>query len=169
MKKAVYAGSFDPITNGHIDIIERASKLFGELYILVTENIGKKPTFTAEERIKMIKKVITCKNVSVYSTSDLVVKFAKENGATTIVRGLRNIKDFESEIALYHFNKHIDKNIETIVLFPSHRHTYVSSSAIKELIYYNADISPYVPKILIKEITDGVKKAFKEKDSSLVL
>lgn len=169
MKKAVYAGSFDPITNGHIDIIKRASKLFGELYILVTENIYKTPTFTTEERMNMIKKVITCKNVSIHSTDDLVVRFAKEKGATTIVRGLRNIKDFESEIALYHFNKHISDDIETIILFPSHRHTYISSSAVKELIYYNADISPYVPKILIEEITLGVKKAFKEKKASLVL
>lgn len=169
MKKAVYAGSFDPITNGHVDIIKRASKLFNELYVLVTENIGKSPTFTTEERMNMIKKVITCSNVHIHSTDDLVVKFAKEKGATTMVRGLRNISDFESEIALYHFNRHIDKEIETIILFPSHRHTYLSSSAVKELIYYNADISPYVPKILIEEITEGVKKAFMEKNKSLVL
>ncbi len=169
MKKAVYAGSFDPITNGHVDIIKRTSKLFDEVYILITENIGKNPTFTVEERINMAKKVITCKNVSFHSTNDLVVKFAKEKGATTMVRGLRNIKDFESEIALYHFNRNIDKDIETVILFPSHRQTYVSSSAIKELIYYDADISPYVPKVLIEEITAGVKKAFKEKNKSLVL
>ncbi|MGI6359545.1 MAG: pantetheine-phosphate adenylyltransferase [Acholeplasmatales bacterium] len=168
MKKAVYAGSFDPITNGHVDIIKRASKLFSELYILVTENIGKSPTFTTLERMNMIRKVITCDNVHIDSTNDLVVKFAKEKGATTMVRGLRNISDFESEIALYHFNKHIDKEIETIILFPSHRHTYLSSSAVKELIYYGADISPYVPKVLIEEITEGVKKAFMKKNKSLV-
>ena len=86
-----------------------------------------------------------------------------------MVRGLRNIKDFESEIALYNFHRNIDKDIETVILFPSHRQTYVSSSAIKELIYYDADISPYVPKVLIEEITAGVKKAFKEKNKSLVL
>ncbi len=169
MKKAIYAGSFDPISNGHIDIIVRAAKLFDELYVLVTENIGKVPTFSTTHRMEMIKKVIKCSNVFVYSTNDLVVKFAKEKGANMMVRGLRNIKDFESEIALYHFNRHIDQDIETIILFPSHRHTYLSSSAIKELIFYDADISPYVPEVLIKEITEGVKKAFKHNNSSLVL
>lgn len=169
MRKAIYAGSFDPISNGHIDIIKRAAKLFDELYVLVTENIGKVPTFSTEHRMAMIRKVITCSNVHIHSTDDLVVKFAKEKGATMMVRGLRNIKDFESEIALYHFNRHIDADIETIILFPSHRHTYLSSSAIKELVYYDADISPYVPKVLIEEITLGIKKAFKHNNSSLVL
>lgn len=169
MKKAIYAGSFDPISNGHIDIINRAAKLFDELHVLVTENIGKKATFTADERMKMIQKVIKHKNVFVSSTTDLVVKFAKEKGATMMVRGLRNIRDFESEIALYHFNRNIDSDIETIILFPTYLHTYLSSSAIKELVYYNADISPYVPNELIEFITKGIQKAFKNTEKSQVL
>ena len=159
MRFAVYAGSFDPVSNGHIDIIKRAAKLVDKLYVLVTQNIDKKHTFTADQRIEMIKSVISLDNVFVDKTSDLVVRFAKEKGATIIIRGLRNIKDFESEIALYHYNKNLDPNIETIILFPSHRLTYLSSSAIKELVYYDADISKYVPKSLIETITQGIKKS----------
>lgn len=160
MKNALYAGSFDPISNGHIDIIYRAAKLFDKVYVLVTQNIGKSTTFTLEERVKMIKKVVNLPNVIIDQTNDLVVKYAKEHNVNTIVRGLRNIKDFESEIALYHFNKNIEPDVETIILFPSHRLTYVSSSAIKELVYFNADISSYVPIELVEEITSGIKKRF---------
>lgn len=160
MKNTLYAGSFDPISNGHIDIIYRAAKLFDKVYVLVTQNIGKSTTFTLEERVKMIKKVVNLPNVIIDHTNDLVVKYAKEHKVNTIVRGLRNIKDFESEIALYHFNKNIEPDVETIILFPSHRLTYVSSSAIKELVYFNADISSYVPIELVEEITSGIKKRF---------
>ncbi|HHT39807.1 MAG: pantetheine-phosphate adenylyltransferase [Acholeplasmatales bacterium] len=158
MKNAVYAGSFDPISNGHIDIIDRAAKLFDNVYVLVTENIHKKATFSLEERVEMIKKVVNHPNVMVDKTTDLVVNFAKKHQVTTIIRGLRNIKDFESEISLYHFNKSLDPNIETVILFPSYRHTYLSSSVIKELVYFNADISSYVPALLIDDIVKGIKK-----------
>lgn len=161
MKNALYAGSFDPISNGHIDIINRASKLFDKVYVLVTQNIGKSTIFTLDERVEMIKKVVKLENVIIEKTTDLVVKFAKKHNVNTIVRGLRNIKDFESEIALYHFNKNIEPDVETIILFPSHRLTYISSSAIKELVYFDADISNYVPKELEKEITKGIKDRFK--------
>lgn len=161
MKIAVYAGSFDPITNGHVDIINRAVEMFDKLYILVTENIGKKATFTPQERMEMIKKLYGC-HVEVHHTDDLVVKFAREHGATKMVRGLRNIRDFEAEIALYHFNRNLDPNIETIYLMPSHRHTYVSSTAIKELVFYGADISKYVPAELEEDIVNGIRKSFKK-------
>ncbi len=160
MKNALYAGSFDPISNGHLDIINRASKLFDKVYVLVTKNVGKSTTFTLDERVEMIKKVVNLPNVIIDKTDDLVVKYAKSHNIKTIVRGLRNIKDFESEISLYHFNKQLEPGVETIVLFPSQRLTYVSSSVIKELIYFDADISPYVPKQLIEEITNAVKKRF---------
>ncbi len=160
MQIGIYAGSFDPISNGHVDIIIRAAKLVEKLYVLVTENVEKKAVFTPDERIDMIKKAINLSNVVVDKTADLVVRYAQKKGATVVFRGLRNIKDFESEIALYHYNKNLNPNIETIVLFPSHRLTYLSSSAIKELVYYNADISKYVPKNLVKTITEGIKKSF---------
>lgn len=163
MKIAIYAGSFDPISNGHLDIIHRAAKLFDKLYVLVTLNINKKHTFTADEKIAMIKKVVHLDNVIVDKTDDLVVRYAKKVNANFIVRGLRNIKDFESEISLYHYNKYLDDNIETVVLFPSHRFTYISSSLIKELVYYDVDISEYVPNELIEPITKGIKKSFNKK------
>lgn len=162
MKIAVYAGSFDPISNGHVDIITRAANLFDTLYVLVTKNIGKTQTFSANERIEMIKKAINLENVIVDSTEDLVVRFAKKVKATVIIRGLRNVADFESEISLYHYNKYLDDKIETVVLFPSHRLTYISSSLIKELVYYNVDIKKYVPEVLVEQITEGIKKTFKK-------
>lgn len=162
MKIAVYAGSFDPVSNGHLDIITRASHLFDKLYVLVTKNIGKNQTFSFTERMEMIESVIKLDNVIVASTDDLVVRFAKKVGATVVVRGLRNVSDFESEISLYHYNKYLDDNIETVALFPSHKLTYVSSSLIKELVYYDVDISKYVPEALVEQIKKGIKKTFKE-------
>jgi|SRR5690554_1906416 len=162
MKIAIYAGSFDPVSNGHLNIINRAAKLFDKLYVLVTKNIGKSHTFSLEERMEMLEKVVLLPNVVIDSTDDLVVRYAKKVGATVIVRGLRNLVDFENEISLYHYNKYLDDNIETIALFPSHKLTYVSSSLIKELVYYNVDIKDYVPEVLAEQIIKGIKKTFKK-------
>lgn len=162
MKIAVYAGSFDPVSNGHIDIITRAASLFDKLYVLVTKNIGKTQTFSLKERQEMIRKVIKLDNVIVDGTDDLVVRYAKKVNASIIVRGLRNVADFESEISLYHYNKYLDEEIETVALFPSHKLTYVSSSLIKELVYYDVDIKKYVPEVLVEQITQGIKKTFKK-------
>ena len=158
MRKACYPGSFDPISNGHLDIIKRAAKQFDELHILVSYNIRKASTFTVEERVNMIKKV--CKdipNVCVDSSNDLTVKYCLDNGIPTIIRGLRNYMDYENEFSLYQFNRDINHNIETMLLFPSTRTQFVSSSAIKELIAYNLDITPYVPSVIADEIIDKLK------------
>ncbi|MBN2268160.1 MAG: pantetheine-phosphate adenylyltransferase [Acholeplasmataceae bacterium] len=158
MKKAVYPGTFDPLTIGHLDIIKRAVKLVDELHVVVADNYKKKPTFTSEERMEMIKRVThDVDNLVIATTNDLVVRYAEKNGIHLMVRGLRNIQDYENEYALYQFNRNINRNIETIILFPSSRNHFVSSSAIKELVVHYADISPYVPKEIIKEVQERLR------------
>lgn len=163
MKIAVYPGSFDPVSNGHIDIIKRAAKIFDTLYVLVSVNPVKKYCFSTEERVNMLK--IATKdlnNVIVESDDRLVLKFAKEKNANVIIRGLRNIIDYENEISLFQFNRSIDHEIDTFILFPSSNNLFLSSSSIKELVKFGSDISPYVPSELVyfitKKITDFSKK-----------
>jgi pantetheine-phosphate adenylyltransferase len=159
MRKACYPGSFDPISNGHLDIIERAARQFDELHVLVSYNVNKKSTFTPDERVDMIKRACkNIKNVVVSKSSDLTVKYCKENNIQTMVRGLRNYMDYENEFSLYQFNRDIDPEIETLLLFPSTRTQFVSSSSIKELVAFNLDITPYVPKEIVDEVIARLKK-----------
>ena len=147
MIKAVYPGSFDPISNGHLDIIERASKMLDEVHIVVSYNIKKATTFSVEERIEMIKKVTkNLPNVYVTSYNGLIVNYCKENNINILIRGLRNYQDYENEFSLFQFNRDINPEIETILMLPSSKNQFVSSSAIKELVTFNCDISSYVPQ-----------------------
>jgi len=158
MNKAVYPGTFDPLTIGHLDVIKRASKLVDELHVVVADNVRKTPTFTTEERLEMIVRVThDIPNIIVTSTQDLVVRYAAQHDIPLMIRGLRNIQDYENEYALYQFNRNISRHVETMILFPSSRNHFVSSSAIKELVIHHADISPYVPKELIKDIQDRLR------------
>ena len=146
MIKAVYPGSFDPLSNGHLDIILRASKMLDEVHIVVSSNIKKTSTFTVEERINMIKMVTkNLPNVHVTSYDGLIVNYCKDNGINILIRGLRNYQDYENEFSLFQFNRDINPNIETILMLPSSKNQFVSSSAIKELVTFNCDISQYVP------------------------
>jgi len=159
MKKALYPGSFDPLTLGHLDVIERAAHLVDELHVVVADNPKKKFSFTVEERIEMIKKVTSkFKNVIVTSTNDLVVRYAQDNHINVLFRGLRNIADYENEYQLYQFNKNLNPEVETVVLFPSSRNHFVSSSSIKELVYHRADISLYVPYEIIDDVEAKLAK-----------
>ena len=147
MKKAVYPGSFDPISNGHLDIITRASKMLDELHIVVSYNIKKATTFSVNERIDMIKMVTShLQNVHVTSYNGLIVNYCKENDINILIRGLRNYQDYENEVSLFQFNRDINPDIETILMLPSSKNQFVSSSAIKELVTFDCDISNYVPK-----------------------
>ena len=159
MKIAVYPGSFDPVSNGHLDIIERVSKTFDKVYVLVSVNPYKKYVFTAEERVWMIQlatKHMT--NVSVEASTSLVLEYAKKKNATVIIRGLRNFIDYQNEITLFQFNRSIDPNIDTYILFPSANNLFLSSSSIKELVMFGGAIDAYVPECLTDYIKEEIQK-----------
>ncbi|MFA5692462.1 MAG: pantetheine-phosphate adenylyltransferase [Acholeplasmataceae bacterium] len=159
MKKGLYAGTFDPPTYGHLDMIKRAAKLVNHLYIVVADNPRKNTIFSVDERVKMLEKLTNkYSNVSITYTDDLVVRFAELNKIRILFRGLRNIADYENEYQLYQFNRNLNPNVETVVLFPTSRNHFVSSSSIKELVYHHADISKYVPKLILDEVIKGLPK-----------
>ncbi|VEU82677.1 pantetheine-phosphate adenylyltransferase [Acholeplasma hippikon] len=159
MKKGVYPGSFDPLTLGHLDVITRASELVDELYVIVADNPKKKFSFSLEKRLEMINKVIKhLPNVKVTATDDLVVRFAAKENIKLLFRGLRNIADYEYEYQLYQFNRNLNPDVETVVLFPSSRNHFVSSSSIKELVYHGADISLYIPEEIVDDVIDGLPR-----------
>lgn len=162
MSIAIYPGSFDPISNGHLDIIIRTSKIFEKVYVLVSVNPNKKSCFSTEEKVDMIKRVtMNMPNIIVESYNGLVLDYAKAKNANVIIRGLRNFIDYQDEITMFQFNRSIDNNIDTVVLFPSANNLFLSSTSIKQLVSLNADISNYVPKILVKEIEDKIKSTHK--------
>lgn len=152
MKIGVYPGTFDPITFGHLDIIERGCKIFDKLYVAVPINPNKKTFFTIEERVNLIKKVLKeyhFDNVEVVSTDKLTVEFARSVNANFMLRGLRVVSDFEYELQLDTLNKSLAKDIETIFIMSSHEYSFLSSSVVKEIAMFNGDISKLVPKIVM--------------------
>ena len=151
MRIAVYPGSFDPITNGHIDILERSLEVFDKVIILVAVNDSKKSRFTLDQRVEMIKGAIKeLKGVSVDSTKGLTVDYAKKVGAKHLIRGLRAITDFDYEFQLAATNHYIDKSIDMVFFMANHENTFISSSTIDEMYKSNVDISNLVPDSVIK-------------------
>ena len=158
MIKALYPGSFDPITNGHIDVIKRASRLFDQVIIAVSQNINKKSFLSEKEKIETINfSVKDLNNVEVLAFDTLLVDFAKANNAQIILRGLRAVSDFEYEFQLAGMNKHLDKNIETFFVTPSEEFSNISSSLVKEILMLGGDISSFVPKNVEKLLLDKLK------------
>ena len=156
MKRAIYPGSFDPITNGHIDILERALRIFDEVIILVADNQNKKSRFSVEERVSMIKDATkNLKGVIVDSTHGLTVTYAKNAGATHLIRGLRAVTDFEYEFTLAEVNHFIDSSIDIIFFMANKEYSFISSSNINEMYSAKVDISKLVP--------DSVLKMYKKK------
>lgn len=153
LRKAIFAGSFDPITNGHLDIIERASKIFDELQIGVLYNPNKKGLFNFEERVKLIESCTSnLDNIKVVSFEGLLVDYCEANGIDTLVRGIRSSADVEYELQMAHMNKELNSTIETIILPTSTKYSFVSSSLVKELVSFNADIKNLVPNVVLEEL-----------------
>lgn len=147
---AIYPGTFDPITNGHIDIIERAAKLFNHVIIAIAENAYKSPRFLLEQRVELAKVVLKhLSNVEICGFNSLLVKFAQERGATVILRGLRAVSDFEYEFQLASMNRRIAPNIETVFLTPAENYAYISSTLVREIASLGGDVSQFVhPKVV---------------------
>lgn len=159
MKIGVYPGSFDPITFGHLDIVERSARLFDKLYIGVLNNSAKHPMFTVEERTELIKKVTQhIPNVEVGSFDGLLVEYADEIGADAIVRGLRAVTDFEYEIQIAQMNHELNPEIDTIYLTTSTQYAYLSSSIVKEIATYHGDVTKFVPEAVAYKLKEKANK-----------
>jgi pantetheine-phosphate adenylyltransferase len=157
MVKAVFPGSFDPLTFGHLNIIERTAAIFDELVVVLAENRQKKTLFPLEERMAMVSELVKpWKNVSVASSASLMVEFMQERGITVLVRGIRGVQDFSYEFDLSLWNKTLAPELETVFLAPDPRYTLLSSSAIKELASFHRDLSSLVPPL----VADALRKVF---------
>ena len=160
MRTAVYPGTFDPVTNGHIDIIERALKLFDKLYILVGDNPQKAPTFKAKERVQMLKDALKDYNnkIDVEHFDGLLLNYVKKKKSNVIVRGLRAISDFEYEFQRAQFNREFSKDIETIFIMTKDDYAFLSSSIIKEIAMFGGPVKGFVPEIVEKKLIEKFKK-----------
>jgi pantetheine-phosphate adenylyltransferase len=145
-RTAIYPGSFDPLTNGHLDVIRRAAKLFDRVIVAVAENDSKHPLFTLAERVALVKQAVTkLPNVRADSFNGLLVEYVAERRAQTIVRGLRAVSDFEFEFQLALMNRKLDENIETIFMMPKDTYTFLSSRIVKEIARLGGDVRAFVP------------------------
>lgn len=155
MKKAVYPGSFDPVTLGHLDIIKRTSKMFDRVIIGVLNNKSKSPLFSVEERANMLKEATAgLANVEVQSFAGLLIDFVRGNDAQVIVRGLRAITDFEYELQLAQTNRVIAPELDTIFLTTNLKYSYLSSSIVKEIAEYGGEISGFLPPLVAERVKD---------------
>ena len=144
-ERAVYAGTFDPLTNGHIDLIERGLKLFPEVVVAVAANPDKSPLFTLEERVALASEVLSAhENAKVVGFSNLLVDFAQQSGASVILRGLRAVSDFEFEFQLASMNRRLNNSIESVFLTPAENHIFVSASLVKEIGRLGGNVSPFL-------------------------
>lgn len=153
MRKAIYPGSFDPVTKGHLDVIERSSKLVDELIVGVLNNSAKNPLFFVDERVSMLKELTSClPNVTIDSFDGLLVDYAKHMDAAIVIRGLRAVTDFEYELQIAQTNHEIYPDIETVFLTTRLEYAYLSSTIVKEVASYGGDISRFVPQQIIERI-----------------
>ncbi len=157
MVKAVYPGSFDPVTNGHVDIIDRASKVFDQLIVAVLENPRKTPLFSIEERVKMLNRIIDrYPNVEVDYYRGLLIEYSRKRGAKIIIKGLRAISDFEFEFQMALVNRKLDCDVETLFMMTNNKYSYISSSIVKEVASYGGDIKDLVPREVYPDIMEKI-------------
>jgi len=157
---AIYPGTFDPFTNGHLSIVRRATQIFDKVVVAILRNASKHPLFTVDERLWMIKESVKeLTNVEVESFEGLLVDFAREKGANVILRGLRAMSDFEYEFQLALMNRKLDRNIQTIFLVTDFKWFYTSSSIVKEAASFGGDVSDLVPKVVNEKLLERFRKA----------
>ena len=163
MKIAIYPGSFDPVTSGHLNIIQRAAKIFDKLIVCVMVNAGKNPMFTLEERVDLIRRVTkSLPNVEVDSSSELLADYAKRRGSCVIVKGLRAGSDFENEFQMALINHKINPELATMFLTAESQYMYLSSSTVKELGSYGVDLSDFLPKEIVPDFQERIEKRNKQ-------
>ncbi len=159
MRHCIYPGTFDPITYGHMDVLQRAAKLFDHVTVAIAQNAGKNPLFTAEERKEMvIPNVARFSNVSVTTFGGLLVEFAMNQKADAIIRGLRALSDFEFEFNMALMNRHLQPKIETIFVMPNEQFSYTSSTLVKQVAKFGGDVKHFVPP----NVGEALKRAFAE-------
>ena len=155
--KALYPGTFDPPTNGHVDLIQRGAKLFEHLTVAILNNPVKNPLFTLEERVEMLKEVTgALANVSVATFGGMMVEFARQSGATAVLRGIRAISDYEYEFQMAMMNRKLDPELETLFMMPGEKYTYVSSRLIKGVYQLGGDVSALVPPNVVERLKSKV-------------
>jgi pantetheine-phosphate adenylyltransferase len=153
MKIAIYPGTFDPITNGHLDILERAMKLFDKVIITIARNSAKQPLFTENERLAMMREAVRpYKQVEVDSFDGLLVDYAEKKRATAIVRGLRAISDFEYELQMALMNRRLNHHVVTVFLMPNEKYTYLNSSIVREIARHRGDVKDFVPPHVYRKL-----------------
>ena len=158
MKIAIYPGSFDPVTSGHLNIIQRAAKIFDKLIVCGMVNAGKSPMFTQEERVDLIRRVTEdLPNVEVDCSAELLAEYAKRKGSCVIVKGLRAGSDFENEFQMALINPKINPNLDTMFLTAESQFMYLSSSTVKELAGYGVDLSDFLPEAIIPDVQERIK------------
>ncbi len=159
MIKAIYPGSFDPVTFGHLDLIERSSKIVDELIVGVLNNKAKTPLFSVEERVKILQEATKkYENVKIVPFEGLLVEFAAQVNANMIIRGLRAVTDFEYELQMAQTNRKLNQQVETVFLSTSLEYAYLSSSTVKEIASFGGDITQFVPGFVVEKVTEKIKE-----------